>query len=382
MNRRACLKRLALAASATALPPLLRPDLAPAREFEAEHQPADSERAAMAQIAKSFMEKFSVPGFSVAFARHGQMVFKEGYGLADKTSGERVTPSNLFRIASVTKPITSVAIFSLIDESHCRLNDLVFGEKGLLKFDYGRNLPARVEKITLHHLLTHTCGGWQNDGSDPMFRHPDMDHKELITWTIANQPLQNEPGAHYAYSNFGYCILGRVIEKISGKSYAEFVREHVLSRCGVKDMKIAGNSLKDRAEGEVTYYGQNGENPYNMNVARMDSHGGWIARPADLVQFLARVDGFSAARDILPEAAIKDMTTPSAAGPNYACGWSVNKFHNWWHNGSLPGNSTIAVRTASGLCWAGFANTRMAGIDLALDQLMWKMAGAVPAWRA
>jgi hypothetical protein len=130
----------------------------------------------------------------------------------------------------------------------------------------------------------------------------------------------------------------------------EFVREWVLAKCGVKDMKIAGNTLAQRASGEVVYYGQKGQNPYNMNVARMDSHGGWMARPEDLVQFLTQVDGFSAARNILSEATIKTMTTPSTAGPGYACGWSVNKYHIWWHGGSLPGTSTIAVRTASGLC--------------------------------
>ncbi len=382
ISRRACLKRLALAGSAGALPGLFPAVRAFAQKPESEHAPTEAERAAIADIARQFMDKYSVPGLSVAFARHGQMVFKEGYGFADKSTDERVTPAHLFRIASVSKPITSVAIFSLIEKARFNLHDFVFGEKGLLKFDYGTILPVRAEKITVHHLLTHTCGGWQNDGSDPMFRHPALDHHDLIATTLQNEPLMNEPGTHYAYSNFGYCILGRVIEKFAGKSYADFVRESVLAKCGVTDMKIAGNKLSDRATGEVVYYGQKGQNPYNMNVARMDSHGGWIARPEDLVQFLTHVDGFSAARNILSEATIKTMTTPTVAGPGYACGWSVNMYRNWWHGGSLPGTTTIAVRTASGLCWAGFANTRTDGIDLALDQLMWKMAAAVPAWRA
>lgn len=382
LTRRACLKRLALAASVSAFPALWLPGRATAQKIEAEPAPTDSDRAIIAATTKVFLEKYNVPALSVAFARHGQLVYREGFGLANKSSDERVTPAHLFRIASVSKPITSVAIFTLIESGRFKLDDLVFGEQGLLQNDYGRDLPAPVKKITVHHLLTHTCGGWQNDGSDPMFHHPAMDHRDLITWTLANLPLKEEPGAHYAYSNFGFCILGRVIEKFARQPYAEFVRQHVLAKCGITDMKIAGNSLVERAPNEVIYYGQNRENPYNMKVSRMDSHGGWLARPEDLVQFLTHVDGFNAARNILPEATIKTMTTPTVAGPGYACGWSVNKSNNWWHGGSLPGTATIAVRTGRGLCWAGFTNTRTSGIDLALDQLMWKIAGAVPAWHA
>jgi CubicO group peptidase (beta-lactamase class C family) len=313
-------------------------------------------------------------------ARHGQLVYQQGFGYADKTTGERVTPASLFRIASVSKPITSVAIFTLMEQGRLRLNDLVFGADGVLKFDYGKTYPDLVNKITLHHLLTHTGGGWQNDGADPMFYKPEWNHRELITWTLQNQPLKHEPGTHYAYSNFGYCLLGRVIEKVSGQPYAEFVRQSVLAKCGVKDMRVGGNTRAQRAPGEAAYYGQKGEDPYNMNVTRMDSHGGWIATPRDLVQFAMRVDGFKTTPNILAPNAVKSMTTATAANPQYACGWCVNRIPNWWHGGSLPGTLSILVRTASGLCWAAFTNTRAAGLDL--DQMMWKMAAAVPAWRA
>ncbi len=75
-----------------------------------------------------------------------------------------------------------------------------------------------------------------------------------------------------------------------------------------------------------------------------------------------------------------NMTTGTTANPNYACGWSVNQIPNWWHGGSLPGTLTIMVRTASGLCWAAFTNTRANGLNL--DEIMWKMVKAVPAWKA
>jgi CubicO group peptidase (beta-lactamase class C family) len=374
---------MALTAAASVLPAICRPFpvLAMGGVFQ-QPTPTESEAAAMAAIAQQYMTKYNAPGLSVAVARHGQFVYQKGFGYADKAAGERVTPVSLFRIASVTKPITSVAIFSLIEQGRLGLDDLIFGAPGLLKFDYGKDYPEVVNKITLRHLLTHTCGGWENNGRDPMFSRPEMNHKELITWAVRNLPLPYAPGAHYAYSNFGYCILGRVIEKIAGQSYAEFLQQNVLAKCGIADMRVAGNTLAQRAAGEVVYYGQagSGPNPYNMNVARMDSHGGWIATASDLVQFAMHVDGFITTPNILGGNTVKTMTTASAANPHYACGWNVNNIPNWWHSGSLPGTLTILVRTASGLCWAAFTNTRAAGFNL--DEMVWAMVKAVPAWRA
>lgn len=336
----------------------------------------------MDEIANLFMTKYKVPGLSVAIARHGQSVYRKGFGLADVASGEEVTPDHLFRIASVSKPITSVAIFTLVEKGRLKLSDRVFGSGAVLGTDFGSSYPERVQNITLEHLLTQTCGGWPNDSSDPMFLNPGMNSHALIRWTLQNQPLQNEPGTHYAYSNFGYCILGRVIEKVGGQTYAEFVEQNVLAKCGVTDMRIAGNTLLDTAPGEVVYYGQNGESPYDMNVRRMDSHGGWIATPSDLVNFAMRADGFSYTANILEPATIETMTTATRANPNYAKGWMVNTLGNWWHSGSLPGTISIMVRTSSGLCWAALTNTRAEGMDLALDKMLWDMAEAVPEWRS
>lgn len=156
----------------------------------------------------------------------------------------------------------------------------------------------------------------------------------------------------------------------------------MLAQCEVTDVRIAGNTLLDTAPAEVVYYGQNGESPYGMNFRRMDSHGGWIATPSDLVNFAMRVDGFSYTPSILEPATIETMTTATSANPNYAKGWAVNAAGNWWHTGSLPGTISIIVRTSSGLCWAALTNTRTEGMDLALDKMMWEMAEAVPGWQA
>jgi CubicO group peptidase (beta-lactamase class C family) len=309
------------------------------------------------------------------------MVYCEGFGEA--ASGAPVTPDSLFRIASVTKPITSATIFRLIEAGKLRLADRVFGSDGLLDFGVGAAPKRdRLERVTLYHLLTHTAGGWRNDGTDPMFAHPEMDHGDLIAWTLRTHPLEQEPGERYAYSNFGYCLLGRVIERVTRRPYAEAVRQLILDPCGIRTMRISGNRRADRAPNEVVYAGQGGEDPYGMNVARMDSHGGWLATPTDLVRFLVRVDGFPTVADILRRDSIRTMTTPSRTGSGYACGWQVNAANNWWHVGSLPGTTSVMVRTSGQFCWAALTNTRRPGSDInaAIDRLPWAMVGKVGRW--
>jgi CubicO group peptidase (beta-lactamase class C family) len=381
ITRRTCLKQTALALAANTLPAMARLSRAMAADAVPSALTAE-ENAALSRIATEFLDQFHAPGLSVAIARRGEFVYRQGFGFADPSKREPLTPSHLFRIASVTKPVTSVGVFSLIEQGKLGLNDRVFGTGGLLQSDYGTSHPDNVNDITIYHLLTHTCGGWEKGQGDPMFETPSLNHKELIARTLNSVPLKYPPGSHYGYSNFGYCILGRILEKVSGLQYPEFVRQNILARCGITGMRIGGNTLAQRAEGEVEYDGQNRENPYGMNIARMDSHGGWIAAPGDLVQFALRVDGFESPPDILRPDTIKAMTTPSAADPGYACGWAINKAGNWWHNGSLPGVTTTLVRTSRGLCWAAFTNTRTNGIDLALDTLVWKMVKAVPSWSA
>jgi CubicO group peptidase (beta-lactamase class C family) len=345
----------------------------------------ERERAAMAATAERFRTKYGVPGLSVAIARNGSHVYEKAFGVADRERGESLAPSHLFRIASVTKPITSSAILDLVEIGGLKLGDRVFGRGAVLGTRFGRMPYGRhLEEITIEHLLTHTCGGWQNDARDPMFENPSMNHEELISRTLDSVPLANPPGQSFAYSNFGFCLLGRVIEVVTGRSYADHVQRRVLHRCDVRSMSLAGNTLDDRAPHEVRYYGQSGENPYGMNVRRMDSHGGWLATASDLTAFAMHVDGFMTTPNILRAETIRTMTTPSLANHNYAKGWSVNSLNNWWHSGSLPGTATILVRTASGFCWAALANTRRpdSDIDLALDRMVWEMVQSVSAWRS
>ena len=111
---------------------------------------------------------------------------------------------------------------------------------------------------------------------------------------------------------------------MTGRPYAGYVREAVLDRCGVTQMRIGRGPLAQRAPKEVVYAGQ-GADPYRVKVMRADSCGGWIASPSDLVRFVTHVDGLSDTPNILKPETIATMTTPSAINPRYAKGWIVNR---------------------------------------------------------
>ncbi len=358
-----------------------------ARELAA--TPTPDERKRMAALAADFMNTYYVPGLSVAIAIKGKPAYVEAFGVADRETGEALTPQHRFRIASISKPITSTGIFTLIEAGKLQLDSYVFGPNSILGGDYP-TAPAPqsltttdasrslVQQITIEHLLTHTTGAWGNQSDDPMFLNKEMTHRELITWTLGHMPLTRPPGESFAYSNFGYCILGRVLEKLTGQTYEQYIKENILKRCGIVDMQIAGNTLKDRATNEVKYYGGN---PYGMNVARMDSHGGWIATPSDLTTFFVHIDGFKDTEQLLTDDTLHTMSTPTAANPHYAKGLFVNSHNNWWHGGLLDGTETISVRTNGDFCWSAFTNARGVGdMTRSLDQLVWRMVQSVADW--
>ena len=385
LTRRTLLQNLALTAAAT-IPPIKA--LAQAQYSGTTGQ----QRGEMGRIAGAFRRQFSVPATSIAITTNGRFAFDQGTGMADRQHLTQATPDSLFRIAALTMPITSVTIFTLIEQGKLRLTDKVFGPSAILGIKYGKPPYKQwVTDITVDHLLTHTAGGWPSDSTDPMLRNNGWDQTKLITETIANQPLINAPGTNWAYSNFGYCILGRVIEQVTAQPYDAYVKANILAPCGISTMQIAANKESQRAPNEVVYVGQYSEDPYKINITRMDSAAGWIASSTQLVQFLNHVAGAPGIPALLKPATIQTMTTPAPAYPpgdaRYARGWMVrnNGAGPWWHNGSLPGTTTIMVRTPTGLSWAALCNTRTQPdneINTALDQMMWNMVRTVPAWGA
>jgi N-acyl-D-amino-acid deacylase len=371
--------------------------------------------ASFDQAIPQLMAQWGIPGAAVAVARDGRLVFARGYGWADLAAEEPVQPESLFRIASISKPITAAAVLSLVEAGALRLDDRPFQLRSDLEPPPGGVVDSRIYDVTVRQLLYHS-GGWDRSVSfDPMFRPavaaqavgaPAPASAETVMRYMMGQPLDFEPGTRYAYSNFGYSVLGRVIEGITGETYEAYTRRAILEPAGITRMRIGATRLEDRAEGEVRYYELGsatsvfpggGTVPVaygGFYLEAMDSHGGWIASPIDLLRFATAVDGSPTRPDVLAPATITLMTSrppaPLWQGTQhyYAMGWLVRPAEgNWWHDGLLPGGATLLVRTGGGITWAALLNSRSsptsgASVLGALDTALWQAIGGVAAWPA
>lgn len=370
------------------------------------------------QVIPDLMRKYAIPGAAVAVMRNGRLIYARGFGYADVENKTPVQPDALFRIASVSKPITSAAIMTLVQDGKLRLDDRVAPLIADLKPATGATVDPRWEQITIRHLLNHT-GGWDrtrpNGGFDPMDRPliaaaavsaPSPGSAETIIRYMKGMPLDFDPGEKWAYSNFGYAILGRVIERLSGMPYEAYVRTRVLQPVGAQRTRLGRSRMGDALAGEVRYYfpgmGVNaplvpsvfpGEGMVPLNyggfyIEAMDSHGGWVSSTVDLLRFLGGVDGRADRPDILTPEVIAQMTSnPASCGSacQYAAGWWVRPVQgdaNWWHTGTLPGTTSILVRTHDNFVWAALLNTRSltANLESELDAALWKAFAGVTSF--
>ena len=203
---------------------------------------------------------------------------------------------------------------------------------------------------------------------------------------MRGQRLDFDPGERFAYSNYGYCLLGRVIEKLTKQPYDAYVKEKVLAPLQITTMDIGGSHLEDRLPQEVRYYDPGISNlvsEANRGKKRaaaygackldvLDSHGGWIASAVDLVRFASAFDDPDKCTILKPEL-IKAMYTPPPikfGETYYALGWFVRpkgERKTTWHTGSLPGTSTFLMRRYDGLNVAVLFNSRVSPTGRALD---------------
>lgn len=375
------------------------------------------ELASFDDLMRDFVRGQKVVGAALAVSKNSRLVYARGFGLQNREARQPVEPASLFRIASVSKPFTAAAIMQLVQHKSLDLDAKVCTVLGL-----NETQDPRWQQITISHLLHHT-GGWDRDKSfDPMFRSvkiarhfkipPPAMPADIIRYMTA-QPLDFDPGGAYAYSNFGYSLLGRVIEHVTRMKYGDYVRRQVLAPLGIGQMQLGATPAAGRRPNEVRYYdlkgrtgpsvigkiGQQVPLPYGTwCLEAMDAHGGWIASAVELVRFASAFDVPERCR-ILQRPGIMTMFArpqgPAGYKPGgqakpvyYACGWSVREAgrggHNTWHNGALDGTSTLLVRRHDGLNWAVLFNCREGADGRALadsiDPLVHKAADAVTNW--
>jgi uncharacterized protein (TIGR03437 family) len=331
----------------------------------------------------AIVDKYRLPGASFALTRQGKLVYARSFGYADREHRTAVEPGSLFRIGSISKPLTALSLVRLQEQGKLSLDTPVFD---ILR-EYQPLLgDPRMRRITVRQLLQHTAGWNPRASGDPLFpTHADIvaaggsfppTANDLIRVWI-RRPLDFDPGTAFAYSNFGYLLAGRVIEQVSGQSYVEAVRTLLLVPEGISRMRLGRTLAAKSAPTEVAYYdvySRSGTSifsaapqtvplPYGtFSLELADSAGGWLASAIDLVRLLTAVDG--SRRQALQAASFQQFVArPGGLEQSqtwYGLGINVaadNGGYNLVHDGGIPGTHALFGSLASGYAFAFITNT-------------------------
>jgi CubicO group peptidase (beta-lactamase class C family) len=295
---------------------------------------------------------------TVLVAEGDRPLLLQGYGMADRTRRIANTPQTRFDIASMGKMFTSVAIARLVGQGRLSFRDAI-GR-------YVPGFPPEIrDRVTIHHLLTHTSGMGDVLKHRPGEPEPPQTVAGLVE-LIAKEPLQFEPGSRFSYSNSGFIVLGAVIERLSGGTYADHVRKHVLEPAGMRDTAIRvyrprdvpgmahpytltdenGRRIRPRSRrrgpGSPTPSGPLRDEADRLVVA--NPSGGAYSTVTDMLRFSRALTGHRLLSPALTDTVVTgkvDSPRPGApAEDKYAYGFGdrrVNGVRIVGHNGGSPG---------------------------------------------
>lgn len=328
-----------------------------------------------------FIGRWNIKGLSLAVTRNDSLLYAKGYGWADKENGEEMTPTNIMRLASASKLVTAIAIMRLVEDGKLKLDSKVFGQDGILNDTAYSNAikDRRLFDITVDNLLQHK-GGFGMGAGDPMFNTKDIisskhldapPTNEQLTQIVLGRKIAFTPGQGFRYSNFGYMLLSLVIERVTGKSYWDFVTEEVLHPAGCYGFRPATNYYAQRNENEVRYYGPdtvrveeyNGsgrmvERVYGgSNVNGLLGAGGWCASASGLARLVAATDKYPHVSNIISNESIDSLTAFAKEG-RISRGWSeIDEQGKWRRTGTLSSTHTLIERFPNGECWVMITNS-------------------------
>ena len=329
---------------------------------------------------KRYLRKWEMKGASVAIMRNDSLIFAKGYGWADEEKEVKMEAGHILRMASVSKLITAIGIMKLQDEGRLNIKNKVFGPEGVMKDSDLDTLirHSAYEHLTIEHLLRHQGGFYR----DPLFSSKDvmnqmrLDHPPTADdffRLILPKRLRYKPGTTHRYSNFGYLLLSRIIEHVTGKSYEQYIKEEILAPAGCYDMHIAGNYYEDRRENEVRYYTHSGEGQFieeytgsgnlversygGNNIPLLSGAGAWCGSTAELARLVASIDGRDEVPDIISKKAVDQMIEYFDQS-TFSLGWNdTTPGVGWSRTGTFSGTSAIIKYFPDGECWIFISNT-------------------------
>jgi len=325
--------------------------------MEAIPRPADlaiprmTEAAALAALSARADELAKADEFSgtLLVARKGKILLEKAWGRADREAGTPATPATQFRIGSMNKMFTSIATLQLVEAGKLSLDDPI----GKHLTDYPNKDVA--SKVTVRHLLTHTGG--TDDIFGPEFeknRDHLREHGDYVKLYGA-RGLTHEPGAEHRYSNYGFVLLGALIEKVSGVSYYDYVREKIFKPAGMTstDSLPETESLPSRSKG---YLKANGSWTSNAETLpwRGTSAGGGYSTVGDFFRFAEALE----AGKLVSKALLAEATKPQIEGYGYGFGTGgEGVLKSYGHSGGAPGmNGSLLVFPNLGYVVVGLSN--------------------------
>ena len=238
---------------------------------------------AVDSVMRAFMQRSRVPGIAYGIIVDGKLWHVAAHGLREVPTGARVDTSSVFRIASMTKSFTALAILQLRDAGRLSLDDPA--EKYVPQLKGLRYPTSDAPRITVRHLLTHSAGFPEdNPWGDQQLAASDEDLSRMIREGI---PFSNAPGIAYEYSNFGFAILGRIVVNVSGMPYARYVRDRVLRPLGMSSTTLEARDVPANrlAHGYRLQDGQWLEEP-PLPDGSFGAMGGMLTSSADLSRWV------------------------------------------------------------------------------------------------
>jgi len=328
-------------------------------------QPPGSLGSTIDQLAQAAMRQQGVPAMTVALAKNGTMLYVNGYGISDLTTGQATQPDLIFEIGSITKQFTAALIMKLQEQGQLHVDDSV------ASYLPEYNFPST---ITLRMMLTHTSGLADFTNFPQLGNWIKYGVAESTVLTAVSQvPLLFQPGTQYSYSNSNFFALGTIIEKLTGQSFSAYIAQQIFQPLGLTStyysLPPAGNA--------ATGYANQGSGlvpAIAWDRSAAFAAGALSSNVYDLVLWdNALING-----KVVSPASFKDMTTSNGfqipGGGSYGFGlalWSFNNRPIIWHNGQIGGfTAETAVFLDSGFAVVVLTNDQDADPDSVVIQIM------------
>ena len=301
--------------------------------------PSDKADALLAGLVET-----NDPGLAVLVAQDGKILFEKGYGLADVEHHVPVIPQTTFRIGSITKQFTASAILKLQEEGKLSLDDKLS--------KYIPDFP-RGDEVTLRHLLTHTSGIHSYTDDPGFWSRVTNDTSDAIMAGMKTYPYDFDPGTKWSYDNSGYLLLGCIVEKVSGQSYGDFLRENFFQPLGMTNTGVYRAHLGLPHEALGYSLGTNGfTQALNWDMSWAGGAGALYSTVEDLYRwnegiFNGRVLDAASLEAAFTPVKTKENQTNYTKDAGYGFGWGVGRYRGLRkisHNGGLDGFSSCLQR--------------------------------------